>query len=130
MSKVINSPSKRYPGTVTLAYPLTFPQYAAWRRALDSLPEGIGQVGEITSDIEASRLILPGVFAIVERWNLANMPEPLTLENFPSTPRMAVFRLLTEIVAEISAMVNEDDDAPFPQPAPLTDMPTMAEIPQ
>ena len=37
MSKVITSPVKRWPGSVTLADPLTFPQYAAWRNALDEV---------------------------------------------------------------------------------------------
>ena len=135
MGKVIQSPSKRYPGSITLSYPLTFPQYATWRRTLDEMPDPPETEGEeaagwrifdLAADPDKAVLMLPVIFEIVEKWELQNMPEPLTVETFPSTPPASVYRLLLRILAEINGIISEDDDAeiPFEQPAPLTNTPT------
>ena len=128
MSRVITSPSKRYPGTITLAYPLTFPQYAAWRRALESLPDAPmpteederpgWRIYDLAADPEKSILMLPAIFELVEEWNLENVPQPPTPDNFPSTPPASVYKLLLSILVEINEIISEDDDVPFEQPAP------------
>ena len=84
------------------------------------------RIFDLAADPDKAVLMLPAIFEIVEKWELKNMPEPLTVETFPSTPPASVYRLLLRILAEINGIISEDDDAeiPFGQPAPLTNTPT------
>lgn len=100
MSKVITSPVKRWPGSVTLADPLTFPQFIAWRDAVRAASEHRGDL------LRYSEALLPGVRACVEKWELANFkPDP-----FPATPRQSSDRLLAWLVREINAIASAGDD--------------------
>ena len=102
MSKVITSPVKRYPGTVTIADPLTYPQYFAFTEAMNAVKkEDDAPTQENTA--------LPGVIKCVEEWNIP-IKLPVTVDNFPSTPRQSVNKLLGWIIAEITALVYEADD--------------------
>ena len=112
MSKVITSPVKKYSGTVTLAYPLTYPQYAAWRKAIDNLPDGV-KWGEVVTDDALVLAMLPGVCACVETWGLAGMGDHVTPDTFPATPRLASARLLIWLIGEINQIIAEEDDSPL-----------------
>ena len=112
MSKVITSPVKRYSGTVTLSYPLTYPQYAAWRKAIESLPDG-AKWGEVVGNDDLVLAMLPGVCACVEKWELAGMGEHVSPMDFPATPRIASARLLIWLIGEITSIVAEEDDSPL-----------------
>src|SRR3990172_7386952 len=88
MSKLIISPSKRWPGTVTIADPLTMPQ-------AELIEEGMGTSPEKTEGAKPGRWLLafakhhlPMILACVEKWELANFPEIVTPETFPISPRM------------------------------------------
>ena len=105
MSKIITSPVKRFPGTVTLSDPLTFPQAVAWEKAIRASQEAGLNVGFA----EQMALALPGLLACAEAWHLANIPEIPTPENFPSTPRVAVANLLAWLMGEISAIYDLDE---------------------
>lgn len=112
MGKVITSPVKRYAGTVTLAYPLTYPQYSAWRKAVETLPGGVTW-GETIGNDDLVLAILPGVCACVETWGLAGMGEHVTPETFPATPRIASARLLIWLIGEINKIIAEEDESPL-----------------
>lgn len=109
MSKIISSPIKRYPGTVVLADPLTFPQSFAFEDALAEV-ERLKDAGSL------SRLryaLLPGLLACVEEWHLASFPERPALDNFPSTPRLPVTQLIDWLVGEVSALYRESEEVPL-----------------
>jgi len=112
MGKVITSPVKRYPGTVTLAYPMTYPQYAAWQKAIAGLPKEI-TIGKTATDDENAQTILPGICACVETWNLAGIGEHLTPETFPASPRISSARLIIWLISEINAIIAEEDESPL-----------------
>lgn len=112
MGKIITSPVKRFPGTVTLGYPLTYPQLIAWRKAVDNLPDG-AKISETAADDNLALAILPGVCACVEKWELAGL-ENITPQTFPATPRIASARLLIWLISEINAVIAEDDESPLP----------------
>jgi hypothetical protein len=102
MGKVIPSPVKKWPGTVTLADPLTFPQYIAWRDAL--------QAAQPLRDdyLRYCDALVPGLLACVEKWELQGFSAP----PWPATPRDSSDKLLAWLVREIGAVANEvgEDD--------------------
>ena len=84
MSKIVTSPSQRWPGTVTLSDPLTLPQ-----------AEAIGEGLRIFRDFEDKNIPyltidkahLIGILPCVEKWDLQNFPETVTLDTFPMSPQ-------------------------------------------
>jgi hypothetical protein len=104
MGRVLTSPVKRWAGTVTLADPLTFPAYIAWRDAVLNAQQHAGD------HLAYTAALLPGLLACVEKWDLQGFtPDP-----FPATPRDSSNKLLTWLLREISAIANEagEDDDP------------------
>ena len=102
MSKKIESPVKRFPGTVTLPDSLTFTQLEQWGEAFSESGEGYATRG---------RIILPVIFSIVQSWDIPAL-QGVTPETFPSTPIKSVASLLSWLVTAIAQIINEDDDAP------------------
>ena len=105
MSKVIQSPVKKWAGSVTLADPLTFPAYIAWRDA-------IREAQAFKDDyVRYSAALLPGVLACVEKWELKGFsPDP-----FPATPRDSSDKLLAWLLREIGAVANEGGEDADPK---------------
>ena len=108
MSKVIECPVKRFPGTVTLSDPLTFPQVFAIQDAL----EAAGELGDEIQVLRYNHAILPGVIECVEKWELEGVPNPPDADNFPATPAEASARLVAWLVGEISDLFNEAEPDP------------------
>lgn len=98
MSKVITSPIKRWAGTVTIADPLTISQAQAIENGL-AIPEKTDDGRIWYSVIDTNQL--PAIFACVEKWELENMPENLTAENFPASPRGESHKLIDWIFSEL-----------------------------
>ena len=126
----IESPVKRWPGTITLPEYLTIPQAMAWEDALekarDLLPEVEFELKEDGS-IDASKLlpehleylnisnsvkyaneVLPGIKECVLEWNLKDF-DP---ENFPATPRQSRLELMNWLMTEITKLYKEADEVP------------------
>ena len=107
MSKLITSPVKRWPGSVTLADPLSFPQVFAFEDAL-------AEATKLGEDITVERqyyALLPGVCACVEQWNLDGLGR-LTAETFPATPRKSATQLLSWLMEEVSGLFREAEEIP------------------
>ena len=110
MSKIITSPVKRFPGTVVLADPLTFPQANAFEDALVAVRE-LGDGISLTKQMYAW---LPGILPCVEEWHLnSGFPERPALDNFPRTPGDPIARLVFWLVGEITALYKEADEVPL-----------------
>lgn len=108
MSKVITSPSKKWSGTVTISDPLLIPQTMAFEDAVNAAKDcGMG-----TAAAKYSYLLLPGVCACVEKWNLAGLPEGMTPEQFPGSPKVESIKLLAWLVNEIGALYDEAETVP------------------
>ena len=124
MSKILTSPVKKWPGTITLPDFLTIGQAMAWEEAYanatEILPEAepIQKDEQLTNDqinrvaatwaAKWTELILPGIMACVESWNL----EGLDHNNFPATPRMSRVTLVAWIVTEIKKLYDEENEVP------------------
>lgn len=108
MSKVIVSPSKKWAGTVTLSDPLLIPQTVAFEDAINAARES----GAETTAAKYSYLILPGICACIEKWNLAGLPENMSPEQFPGSPKVESISLMAWLIAEISKLYNEAETVP------------------
>jgi len=108
MSKVISSPVSKWPGSVTLSDPLTFSQYISWRDGMQAAARYVVEKGPDAKQAEYDQLVLAGVRPAVEKWGLNSgfTPDP-----FPATPRAASSKLIAWLVAEVSAIANEADEA-------------------
>lgn len=106
MGKVITSPVKRFPGTVTLPDGYTFPQIIAFDKSLADA-RGDGQ-----TNTEMWFTMLRGLIPCVESWNLTGVPSAPTPETFPATPRGAATRLVSWLFEEIAKHQSDDDADP------------------
>ena len=99
MSKVIQSPIKRFPGSVTLYDPVPYPNFIEWEKAIRS---------ECDNNPEKQLIMWGGVKAMVEKWEI---PE-FDIEKPVATPRVAVINLLSWLVTEIGKIINEVEESP------------------
>ena len=104
MSKVITSPIRRWPGSVTLQDPLLFPAYMKLKASLDE--------GQTLEDNSAkTSVVLPGICACVEQWELKGLGQ-LTPETFPASPMRASAELFAWLLGEILSLLTEAEEVP------------------
>jgi len=111
--RIIESPVERFKGTVQLSDPLTFPQIIAFQDGIRKAMKSISEDGK--ENIALAKLhyaLLPGILLCVEKWQLENIPEKLTAENFPATPRSAAGELIDWLREEITSLVVEAESVP------------------
>lgn len=100
---------KTFNGTVTIFDRLTLPQVELIEEALfDEPPQKGGRVALTTID----KPRLPALLACVEKWEISTFPTPLTVENFPMTPRRESHDLIMKIFLEIAKVYNGELDVP------------------
>lgn len=112
MSKVITSPVKRWPGTVTIADPLTLAQVAAFERAIKRA-EILRRDNPEPTRAELDAAHLPGLLSCVESHALSGIASPLGVDNFPGTPRIDSARLIEWLMMEILALYSEATTDPL-----------------
>lgn len=117
MGKVITSPVKKWPGTVTLCDPLSLPQVVEVRKALESAIEvaGSGETDKdgdrIIADLAAyHNELLPAFLSCVEIWELEGLENPPN--PFPGTPRASAAELMNWLSTEVIALFAEAETAP------------------
>ncbi len=108
MSKIITSPVDKWPGTVTLSDPLTFPQALAVEDALAAAKE----LGEEASQRRQNYTVLPGLLGCVEEWDLENFPKNPTADTFPSTPAKPNAEIIGWLIDEIIGLYYEAEPDP------------------
>lgn len=106
MGKTIESPSKKWTGSVVLSDPLTLPQALAWEKCIRNARN---LEGEITiTDI--NNAMLPGILACVETWEL----EGLDPNKFPASPRKQSRDLITWLINEITRIYMGEEEKANP----------------
>ena len=133
MSKKIEIKNKRWSGSVTIADPLTIPQAKLIEAGNKQSPE----IEQILSDLADAKekhgeesdevkklakqrvslflyddLQLPAILACVEKWEIPDFPEPVTLENFPASPRHASHKLIEQIFMELLVVYFGESEIP------------------
>lgn len=109
MPKVISSPVAKFPGTVTLADPLTFPQLLAFEQAVEQAQAVIAREG---TQAEYDAALLPGLLACVVACDMAALPPTLTPENFPAAPRKASNALIAWLSRSVGQLIRGDEALP------------------
>lgn len=109
MSKVIQSKSKIWTGTVSLHDRFTLPQVELVEEALLTIPPVNDGKVRLT-DIDKPRL--PALLACVEKWDLKDFPDPVTVDTFPLTPRRPAHELIEQIFDAIREVYNGEIDIP------------------
>lgn len=110
MSKTITSPVKRWSGTVTISDPMTLPQAEAFEAGL-ILPDKIDENGKIFLTA-LDKPQVPAILACVEKWELADFPNPVAVENFPFSPRKDSHDLIEWMFSEIRKIYLGESDVP------------------
>ena len=106
MSKIVKSTIKKFPGSVTLYEPLTFPMVKTFEDAIQKMQELEG-VRQLDND----EVLIPAICSCVEEWNLEGLGD-LTPETFPGSPRIASARLVAWLIGEIIEMYSESEEDP------------------
>jgi hypothetical protein len=110
VSKVIPSPIKRFPGSVTIADPLTLPQVEAIEAAVDH-PKTLEPEALYYFTVY-DKPQMSAMFACVEKWQLQNFPETVNIDTFPMSPRKASHELIKWLFGEILKVYNGELDIP------------------
>lgn len=108
MSKTITSNIKHFTGSVVIADPLTIPQARMIEQGMKDPEQENGRVW--LSLIDEKKL--PAVFACVEKWELENIPDGVTLETFPASPRAASHKIVDFIFGEIFKVYIGESEVP------------------
>lgn len=121
MSRKIDCPVMRWPGSVTIPDYLTLPQYNAFRRALRAANEY--RAGEMQAALEKDpqaktfqfdageydERLEPGLMICIEKWEL----QDLTINgHLPATPAKDSQALFTWLETEILKLVHGEEDIP------------------
>src|SRR3990172_1886415 len=108
MSKVITSPSKHWPGSFTIADPLTLPSVEAIEETINFVPEEGERIWLTVLD----KSKMPAILACAEKWELENFPSEPTLENWPLPPRPASHKLIDWLWNEVRAVYLGELEVP------------------
>jgi hypothetical protein len=103
MSKIITSEIKKFPGTVTLSDPISYPQYERWSKAWESQLELSKEERETLTN---EKVMWAEIMPMVEKWELENF-DP---NKPPAAPRVPVIELLIWLVTEVGKIINEGTD--------------------
>ena len=109
MSKVIESPVERFPGTVTLPDDLDYLQGVTYITAYRQARE----LGKTATLVEFNHAMLPGICACVESVAIESWPEKLTPEKVEKLkPGKAVAEVMAWLFPEIAAIYARAEDIP------------------
>lgn len=91
--------------------PLTYPQVIAFQDAISDVVELLKD-GEEPTLQRLHYALLPGLLACVEEWDLENIPEFPTVDNFPAVPMLASGELVDWLRDEIQKLVTQETTVP------------------
>ena len=128
MSKTIVCTVPNFEGPVTFADPLNYPQLIAWRETWNKAQEISARLQEgqpddakkwvvLVTDLDVSSAILPGVLTCVESFDNKGMILPVSIGNFPASPRPDAVTYLVWLITQIGNVINGvDTDLKAPEP--------------
>jgi len=114
MSRTININLSAWRGTVEIFDRLHLSQVELVEEALLDEGEQVKNIPE-SGRIRFTQLDkpkLPALLACVEKWNLSDFPDSVTVDTFPMTPRKAAHELIETIFDEIRKVFNGELQVP------------------
>lgn len=122
MTKIIESPVKRFPGRVHLADPLNFEQYFAIEEAIETSREFVTPYEEDGKEIAVVKFgkdqlhynhaFVPAIIACVEKWEIQGLPEIPTVKDFPASPVLSAARFASWLIDELMKVLQEAEEIP------------------
>ena len=94
---------KRWGGKIWLPDYMSFPCLVDWEQALD----GAKQLKAKDGLFAFYAKLLPAAIPLVEKWELNGLPNPVTYETFPASPKLVAW--LVECITDLYTKTNESD---------------------
>ena len=116
MPRQITSPVEKWPGTVTLCDPLTFPQVVGLQDAfadVETAREKAQVKNRVLTQAKLDSILLEPVCACVQKWELDGFPEDVSVETFPATPQKPAAELVAWLIGEVMKIYT-GETAPVP----------------
>jgi len=107
MSKILQSPVKKWPGTVTIPDYLNVEQAMAFEEAIENIKDNKNE----NINLAITSKLVPGICACVESWNLEGL-QNVSQSNYPATPKLASAELTSWLVSEITKLYQEAEEIP------------------
>ena len=101
-----------FAGFVTFAEPLRIDQEAAFEDAQAAAKAIIDRGNRGPASI--MQAALPGIFACVEKWELAKIPAQPSLETWPIRPRVQIASLFSWLMEKITAIYTDSVEPTAP----------------
>lgn len=125
MSKRVISTLEKFPGSVTFHDPLNIDQVFAIENAKDAIvdqPDSkflvkVQQLAgqeyqQVTWSSRGDALFLPAICMCIEKWEIEGLPEKVTPENFPMTPRVDARALVDWLWTELNKIYEGETNIP------------------
>jgi len=107
MSKVLTSPVKKWPGTITIPDYLNIEQAMIFEAAINEIDDK----KNVGIDLAITSKLVPGICICVEKWELKGL-ENISKDNYPATPKLASAELTAWLVREITKLYQEANEIP------------------
>ena len=83
---------------------LSFPALVAWEKALSAATK----LKESTDSLyEFYAALLPAAIPLVKLWDISGLPNPVTYETFPASPKLVAW--LVECITDLYEKTNSSD---------------------
>jgi len=111
--KLIESPVKRWPGTIGLRENLYLPETTAIMDVLEEIGFFGHDEGEgFTIQLKDHLKLIPAILVCIEEWNLEGLERPTGADDFPGNPLSDVSRLASWLFNEVADIVISGDTVP------------------
>lgn len=124
---------KGFEGSVTFHDPLNIEQVFAIEDAQDmatevepskfltKISEAQGQTIQAAWSSRSDRLFIPAILLCVKEWQVPTLPSPLTVDNFPFTPRGRASEFINWLWNEVTEIYQGETEIPNASlPEPIT----------
>jgi hypothetical protein len=100
-----------FEGEVEIDDHLNYPQLAAYERGMISAQKVI-ETNDSAGFAELRLCVVPGLIACVKAWRLKGVPERVSLETFPSTPKKEAGDLYLWLLGVVRKKIDGEDSGP------------------
>lgn len=110
--KIVTVDFPPFVGTVVMPDYLTLPQVLAYEDANDEIRELRETQPAKASLSRMNSINIAVILSIVTEWKVSGIPEGVTAETFPFTPRLQSAKMLAQLTREITAIYTGEIDIP------------------
>ena len=107
--KIIESPVARFPGSITLYDPITYPQLIEWRDNNTKFYECFNNKDK--KIFEGEQFAWKAIFAVSEEVTIKGF-ESRDVDKIPSTPLSLIDELLAYLIGEIRKYIAKEEEVP------------------